>query len=206
MPKISALPVITSPDSADELPIVDTSTSSTKKMTLTKLKEWLQSLVGWVTNAMIADTSITNAKLSTTAGEVGGAPTTWSLDGAGWTLGNGTQTAYYTKIGKLIFFSIDFTLGSTSAMGNGTFPLPVTASMIGINVVKNAIGTGWTDDISTSANNSPIIVRLETSTTGRAIVQNAAGTYLTTAGLSVGTPFTWATGDNIYAQGTYWEA
>ena len=67
MPKISALPVITSPDSADELPIVDTSTSSTKKMTLTKLKEWLQSLVGWVNTAAIADGAVTNAKISTTA-------------------------------------------------------------------------------------------------------------------------------------------
>ena len=64
MPKISALPVITSPDSADELPIVDTSASSTKKMTLTKLKEWLQSLVGWVTTAAIADGAVTPAKRS----------------------------------------------------------------------------------------------------------------------------------------------
>ena len=58
MPKISALPVITSPDSADELPIVDTSTSSTKKMTLTKLKEWLQSL------ERVATATLTNKDLS----------------------------------------------------------------------------------------------------------------------------------------------
>ena len=67
MPKISALPVITSPDSADELPIVDTSTSSTKKMTLTKLKEWLQSLVGWVNTAAIADANVTTSKIADAA-------------------------------------------------------------------------------------------------------------------------------------------
>lgn len=53
MPKISALPSMTTADAADEAPIVDTSASSTKKWTLTLLKTYLQSLVGWVTSSMI---------------------------------------------------------------------------------------------------------------------------------------------------------
>lgn len=52
MPKISALPNLIAAAADDELPIHDLSTTSTKKMTLTVLKEWLQSLTGWVTPSM----------------------------------------------------------------------------------------------------------------------------------------------------------
>ena len=65
MPKIPALPPMTSPDGADELPIEDVSVGNTKYVTLTRLKEWLQSLTGWITTAMIGDTQITRAKIDT---------------------------------------------------------------------------------------------------------------------------------------------
>lgn len=48
MPKISALPPMTSTDGDDESPIVDDSVGTTKKLTLTQLKEWLQSLSAWI--------------------------------------------------------------------------------------------------------------------------------------------------------------
>lgn len=54
MPKISALPPLTSPDGDDESPIVDDSATTTKKLTLTGLKEWLQTVVGWITASMIS--------------------------------------------------------------------------------------------------------------------------------------------------------
>ena len=63
MPKISALPPMTSADGDDPAPIVDNSAGSTKKITLTKLKEWLQSVVGWITTAMVSDDAITAAKI-----------------------------------------------------------------------------------------------------------------------------------------------
>lgn len=65
MPKISALPPMTAAAADDEAPIVDDSASSTKKFTLTVLKEWLQSLTGWITTAMLANSSVTAAKLAT---------------------------------------------------------------------------------------------------------------------------------------------
>lgn len=52
--KISALPTLTTPDGADQLPINDVSATTTKKMTLTVLKEWFQSLTQWITNPMLA--------------------------------------------------------------------------------------------------------------------------------------------------------
>lgn len=62
MPKISALPAMTSADGADPAPIVDDSATTTKKITLTKMKEWLQSLTAWITTAMITDANVTPAK------------------------------------------------------------------------------------------------------------------------------------------------
>lgn len=62
MPKISALPSMTAPDGADPAPIVDDSVGSTKKITLTAMKEWLQSLAGWISTAMIASAAVTPPK------------------------------------------------------------------------------------------------------------------------------------------------
>lgn len=53
MPKIHSYPAMTSVDGADVIPIDDQSASwETKSLSLTKLKEWLQSLTGWVTASM----------------------------------------------------------------------------------------------------------------------------------------------------------
>lgn len=52
MPKISALPPMSTAADDDEAPIVDTSVTTTKKWTLTLLKTYLQSLVAWITPAM----------------------------------------------------------------------------------------------------------------------------------------------------------
>lgn len=64
--KISALPPQTTPDGADQLPTNDVSATTTKKMTLTVLKEWFQSLVGWITTAMIGDAQVTWSKIDFT--------------------------------------------------------------------------------------------------------------------------------------------
>lgn len=71
MPKISALPPMTSADGDDEAPIVDDSASSTKRFTLTVLKEWLQSLTSWVTPAMRTNYFKTGTISSATLGSTG---------------------------------------------------------------------------------------------------------------------------------------
>lgn len=63
MPRIPSLPALTTAATDDELPIEDVSASTTKKMTLTKLKEWLQSLTSWITTAMLNNGLITPDKL-----------------------------------------------------------------------------------------------------------------------------------------------
>jgi len=66
MPKISALPPMTTADAADEAPIVDTSVTTTKKWTLTLLKTYLQSLTNFITDAMVTEGSIALKRLSAT--------------------------------------------------------------------------------------------------------------------------------------------
>lgn len=69
MPKINALPPQTAPDGSDVFPTDDVSDSNkTKKLTLTALKEWFQSLADIVTTAMVTNGSITQVKLATTPG------------------------------------------------------------------------------------------------------------------------------------------
>lgn len=66
MPKIPALPPMTSPADADEVPIEDVSASTTKYLTLVKLKEWFQGLTSWITTAMITDEAVTSEKITST--------------------------------------------------------------------------------------------------------------------------------------------
>lgn len=64
MPKISALPPMTTAADDDEQPIVDKSVPSTKKWTLTLLKTYLQALTGWISNAMLANDTIKGDKIN----------------------------------------------------------------------------------------------------------------------------------------------
>ena len=63
MPKISALPPITTLATDDENPAKDTSAGSTGKWTFATLKTWLQSLTGWITNGMLASSSVDSTKI-----------------------------------------------------------------------------------------------------------------------------------------------
>lgn len=128
MVKISALPAMTSPDGDDESPIVDDSAGSTKKMTLTQVKTWLQGLTGWITTAMVAAGAITNAKLNTAQGELGGEWDTWTPTETNITVGNGTRVARYQQVGKTVRGRYSLVLGSTSSVQNSPLlTLPVNA-------------------------------------------------------------------------------
>lgn len=69
MPKISDLPVLTSPADSDALVINDDSASTTKKIAASDFVTWIQTkleaVVGWITTAMIDDNAITAAKIET---------------------------------------------------------------------------------------------------------------------------------------------
>lgn len=144
---------------------------------------------------------VLNSSLGTGAGELGAAWQSWSPSYSGITVGNGTlDYAKYIQIGKTVHFRFKFTFGSTSAMGTGVFSAPVTANS-DYSTTDN-IGLAKYVDSSTSSNNSSGMCRLESTTTIRPIAFTVS-TYLRDSTVSSSIPFTWATGDYIYVEGTY---
>lgn len=64
MPRIPALPPVIEPIvEADLVPIENISTGQTEKATFTQIKEFFQSLIGWITSAMIGTDQVTATKI-----------------------------------------------------------------------------------------------------------------------------------------------
>lgn len=120
---------------------------------------------------------------------IGDAWTSYTPTLANVTLGNGTITGAYTQAGKLIQFRAKLVLGSTSSItGSPTFTLPVTAFATRLFTWQGvAYDTSASDHHGLTATNT---------TTTVVFRYNAAS-------LSSTVPFTWATGDELYASGTY---
>lgn len=70
MPKIPALPPMSTAAADDMIPVEDASTGNTKYISLTVLKEWLQTVAGWVTTAMIGDSQINKSKIDWASGQI----------------------------------------------------------------------------------------------------------------------------------------
>lgn len=98
MPKISALPPAGTLADDDETPFVDDDVATTKKFTLAGLLVWLQSKVGWIVTAMLADGAVTNIKALFTAGS----------DASGSiTLGSGVTTTDLSlyKVNNIVYLT-----------------------------------------------------------------------------------------------------
>jgi hypothetical protein len=138
-------------------------------------------------------------EIDTSVGEGLLAWQTWAptLSG-GWLNGNGTWTAKYAKLGKIVHISAFFTLGSTTTKGTGfiiSLPLPIATSarlMFNHNARANVATTGFRMGLANFGNSSIELVAL-----------NAAGTYLTDVPVSATVPATWVTGDELRFGLTY---
>jgi hypothetical protein len=112
----------------------------------------------------------------------------------GFTLGNGTVTGRYCRVGKVTFVYFEFTLGSTSSVtGEVTFQLPAGAGVIGGKLFN---GTVTYLDAGTAA----YLGSIETTIGGNTLylrVSNSGGTYLTNSNQSSTIPFTWTNGDSF---------
>ena len=111
------------------------------------------------------------------------------------TLGNGTVTARYWQVGKLVTVFFDFLLGSTSAVSTSpAFSLPVTG--INHSILHNA----YFQDAGTNTYMGGINL---TTTTASIYIPNVSGTYPSFASVTSTVPFTWTTNDFIRTIFTY---
>jgi len=147
-----------------------------------------------ITGKQIKDSSITNSKLSTTTGDIGGAWTSWTPTWTNLSVGNGTQLATYTVIGKTVFFRLFLTFGSTTSItaGDPRFSLPLTV-INSCHAIVTLVDTGIQNYQTTWSITNPFYVTIGTATTS----------YVNGTGISSTVPFTWSTGDTIHVSGFY---
>lgn len=122
---------------------------------------------------------------------------TWSGGGTPPALGNGTISGFYVKIGRLVFFYVVLTMGSTSTYGTSfwTISLPFAMSS-GAAIDAYNFNTHYRDSSAGK------------SYTGRSTA-NVAQNFVPISGaqpiglITATAPFTWATGDVLWASGSY---
>jgi len=117
----------------------------------------------------------------------------------GTTLGSGTVAGFFAMCGKVVHFRASFVLGAGSAVSAAQLTLPITAATY---VANETFGNVVMSDVSAGFYYlGPMFWASTTVVTMGASV--ASGTYLTLSGTNSTIPFTWATGDGIYCNGTY---
>ena len=135
-----------------------------------------------------------NAEIRDPLAALAGASTAYTPTISGFTLGNGTVTGKYLRVGKLVAFTAQFTFGSSSAAAAAPcgFTLPVTSA-------ANNPWAQWatfTDTGGTTYQAQPFISTLCTVygiAAATSAIQSPSTTY----------PFTWATGDIVRCGGIY---
>jgi len=152
-----------------------------------------------IAGSKLADASLPNAKLATGAGEPGGAWTAWTPSYTDLTIGNGTVTAVYSKIGRTVHFRYLLVLGSTTSVGTApTISLPVALESSDSIINSSGRGSaGGTDFLLVCRNNTG------NATAFRVGTLNATTTYSAMANISATVPGTWATGNRMELNGTY---
>jgi hypothetical protein len=131
--------------------------------------------------------------------EYAGAYTTFTPAFFNLTLGNGTASGRYLRIGNFVHATVKVAFGSTTSISGGVFiDFPVSANTAANN---NNIGNVRFNDSGTAAYFGSII---QNSGSNFAVfVQTANGTYSSESGLSATIPFTWTTNDEIYISISY---
>ena len=113
------------------------------------------------------------------------------------TLGNGTLVGRYLKVGKLVYFHLNLTWGTTtSSAGAWTFSLPVTATAGGGGLIFIG-GAEVLDSSATQYWNARC--RFATTTTFTVWTGDGAASAV----LATASPFTWANNDQLHIMGIY---
>ena len=124
----------------------------------------------------------------------------WTPTAIGWTIGNGTWSAFYARVNNLVHVYGTFTFGSTSAISTA---LIISGLPVGIDSTMISGGGSGSDFVigectfqQTATNNFHGFVASNGPAQIKLNVANASSTYVKTTYITGPTiPFTWATGD-----------
>jgi hypothetical protein len=144
---------------------------------------------------------LTNTMLSTTAGEIGGAGTTFTVTPTNLTVGNGTLTGYYNRIGKFTWGYIKMTFGSTSSVsGDVGLTLPVAPSS---NYVASLSILGNANLVDNGTNQYGGVLLWTGGTTSLLRYDHVTSALIEHAVCSNTLPFTWTTSDSFNIRFSY---
>lgn len=134
------------------------------------------------------------------AAQLDGEWDSWTPTWNNLTLGNGTQSAYYTRIGDTVILRITVTFGTTSSMStNPSFTnLPALGAM-GIIAPNNTSINGFAElqDLGTASRLGYVRFNGTSRDTIQFLVTAVSGSYLSGSAINSTTPFTWTTGDGF---------
>jgi hypothetical protein len=122
---------------------------------------------------------------------------TWNITWTNLTEGNGTEVAQFIQVGKVVFYRVLFTLGTTSSIGGSvSMDLPVTAvAGVGAIAIGQATyvvgGVRYIGEAGLSGNTA--VLR----------VLDASGAYAKAVALAAAIPAAWGSGDLIIVSGWY---
>ena len=156
-----------------------------------------------VETAKIKDGAVTNAKLSITAGEIGGAWTSYTPATTQISLGTGgTAVGYSTKIGKTTLFRAKVTLGTGGSITSAfpTVGLPFASRNLSTvpagfyNVTINDFGaTNYYGQGMIAHNTSSVVM----------VVTAVGGAYATESGVTTTVPVAMGNQDSFSVSGWY---
>ena len=116
----------------------------------------------------------------------------------GVTVGSGTNSFFYSQIGKTVFVKGKFTLGSGSAItGSVTVSLPITARTNIANFQQLGSCSSFNNSILVDGQSYFINNNIGLQAT------LATGTYASGTPVTVGAPFTWVSGFSFTVECTY---
>jgi hypothetical protein len=158
-----------------------------------------------VANQLLALDS--NAFVPTAA--LGGAWSTWTPTFTNLTIGNGTVTARFYRVGNLIHYRLKVVWGSTTSIPSGgvTYTLPTATRS---DYITGTVLSGYAHNLGQvalkddSAGNIYVgLSLLITTTTATIDINNSAGTYLTGNAISAAVPISWTINDSMAVEGYY---
>ncbi len=114
----------------------------------------------------------------------------------GWAEGDGTLTASYAELGKLVFVKFNFVYGGTSTSASPlSIPLPVNAATTGFVGMNGMLTDSNTGNIAPAA--------VEITGAGTFTLRPMSSVTQLDGAVENGTPWTWATSDVVSASFVY---